>query len=163
MLLMSENDLKSISIEDGEALRFEEYLERYGSLTYHNKGTSMLPMLVQDRDLFTVVPKGPERCRKYDVILYNDKKGRYILHRVVKVRRDDYVVLGDNTYKKEYRKDSDILGVMTSFEHNGREYSVNDTGYRMYSFIRVNSYPVRKLYRKLRHLAGKVLRILHLR
>ena len=58
-----------------EQINFEDYLARYGSLTYKNKGTSMMPLLRQDRDLFTIVKKGPERCSKYDVVLYKDTRG----------------------------------------------------------------------------------------
>ena len=146
-----------------EPLKFEEYLAKYGSLTYHNKGISMLPLLVQDRDLFTLVPKGNERCKKYDVILYNDRRGRYVLHRIVKVRPHDYVVLGDNTYNKEYRRDESILAVMTSFVHNGKEHSVDETGYKIYSVVWTAIYPLRKLYLKARRFGGRVLRKLHLR
>ena len=46
----------------GGAVSFEEYLDRNGSLTYSNLGVSMLPLLRQGRDLFTVEKKGPERC-----------------------------------------------------------------------------------------------------
>ena len=99
---------------DSGQINFEEYLERYGTLTYHNKGTSMMPLLKQDRDLFTLVRKGPERCKKYDVVLYKNPKGQYVLHRIVEVRPEDYVILGDNTYTKEYYKDQDILAVMAS-------------------------------------------------
>ncbi len=35
-------------------ISYEEYLERNGSLTYTNSGVSMLPLLRQGRDLFTV-------------------------------------------------------------------------------------------------------------
>ena len=51
-------------------MTYEEYLEKNGEMTYTNRGVSMLPLLKQDRDMFTVRRKGEERCRKYDVILY---------------------------------------------------------------------------------------------
>lgn len=38
-------------------MTFEEYLDIYGKMTYRNVGVSMLPMLKQDRDLFTVEKK----------------------------------------------------------------------------------------------------------
>lgn len=146
-----------------EPLRFEEYLEKYGSLTYHNKGVSMMPLLKEGRDLFTLVPKGAELCKKYDVVLYRNHRGQYVLHRIVKVRPDDYVIRGDNTYFDEYHKDSDILAVMKSFVHKGKEHSVDEAGYRLYSVLRTQSYPLRKQYIKLRRFGGKILRRLGLR
>ena len=63
-----------------ESMKYEEYLDRYGSLTYANVGVSMLPMLREGKDLFTVVKKGPERCKAGDVVLYR-RGSHYILHR----------------------------------------------------------------------------------
>lgn len=90
-------------------------------------------MLRQGRDLFTVVPKGPERCKKYDVVLYRRPSDPYVLHRIIEVRPDSYVILGDNCIAKEYGiRDEDILGVLTSFQHNGHTVSVSDWRYRLY-------------------------------
>ena len=137
---------------------FEEYLNRYGSLTYKNKGFSMMPLLRQDRDLFTIEKKGSERCRKYDVVLYKDRTGAYILHRIIKVRPDGYVIRGDNNYFKEFKTDKEILGVMTSFVRDGKTHKVTDFSYKTYSVLRCASYPLRSVYVKLRHAAGKVLK-----
>ena len=50
---------------------YEEYLKRYGSLTYKNTGTSMLPLLKQGRDAIVVWAVGEyETCKKWDVVLY---------------------------------------------------------------------------------------------
>lgn len=139
---------------NNDQLNFEEYLSRFGSLTYKNKGTSMMPLLRQDKDLFTIVRKGPERCRKYDVVLYKDKLDRYILHRVIKVVKDGYFIRGDNTYRNEFRKEEEIIGVMTGFIRDGKEISVDNPWYKLYSVFRNTSYPVRYFYVKLRHAAS---------
>lgn len=64
-------------------LTLEESLAKNGFLTYRIRGVSMQPMLRQGRDLFTVVPKGPERCKKYDVVLYRRPSDPYVLHRII--------------------------------------------------------------------------------
>ena len=132
-------------------LTYEEYLEKNGSMTYSNVGTSMMPLLKQGRDLFTVTKKGSERCRKYDVVLYRRPPDKYVLHRVVKVRESDYVILGDNCINKEYGiTDDDILGVMTSFVHKGKQHTVNDMTYRIYSHLWVDLSFFRVKLKKLR-------------
>lgn len=114
---------------------YEEYLARNGSMTYTNSGRSMLPLLRQGRDLFTLEKKGPERCRIGDVVLYRAGE-KYVLHRVVQVRENDYVILGDNCVRREFGvTDADIIGVMTGFVRGGREHSVSDPGYRLYSAL----------------------------
>ena len=116
-------------------LSYEEYLEQNGSMTYTNVGVSMLPLLRQGKDLFTVRKKGSERCKVGDVVLYR-REGRYVLHRVVEVRENDYVILGDNCVCREFGvSDEDIIGVMTGYVRGGKEHSVSDLGYRLYSAL----------------------------
>lgn len=137
---------------------YEEELNRKGSFTYTCSGISMLPLLRQRKDLFTIEKKSG-RCQKYDVVLYKRPPESYVLHRVVEVRENDYVILGDNCLNKEYAiKDEDIIGVMTSFVRNGKEYTVDHKGYRIYSKVWCFLYPLRKVWKKFRILCGKVLK-----
>ena len=100
---------------------YEEFLEKNGEMTYSNVGVSMLPLLKQGRDLFTVRKKGKKRCKKYDVVLYRRPPSSYVLHRIIEVREKDYVILGDNCINKEYGiTDDDIIGVMTSLFITGK-------------------------------------------
>ncbi len=133
-----------------EKTNIEEYLKKNGKLTYANKGVSMMPLLKQGRDLFTIEKKTNQRCKKNDVVLY--KRGEdYVLHRIIEVRPQDYVILGDNCIRKEYgTTDKDILGVMTSFKHNGKDYSVQDWQYRLYTFIISHTISVRILIKKMK-------------
>lgn len=118
---------KPISVED--------YLEKNGSMTYTNVGVSMLPLLRQGKDLFTVQKKGPERCRVGDVVLYR-RGEQLVLHRIVSVRANDYVALGDNCIGREYGLTDDrIIGVMSGFVRDGREHTVTERSYRLYSLL----------------------------
>ena len=131
------------------SMKYEEYLEQYGTLTYRNVGTSMLPLIKQGRDLFTITKKGEERCKKYDVVLYRRPPEQYVLHRIIKVRPNDYVILGDNCVKKEYGiTDADILGVMTGFMHKGKNYTCEAFWYKAYSRIWVAFTPLRILAKR---------------
>jgi len=127
-----------------EGSSFEDYLEKYGSLTYTNVGTSMLPLIRQGRDMFVLQKKGLGRCQKGDVVLYRRPPDKYILHRIIGVRPDGYVILGDNCIAKEYGiHDEDIIGVMTGFVRNGKQHSVEDIGYRLYSVLWIYTAPIR--------------------
>ena len=72
-------------------LRFEDYIEKNGSLTYTNVGVSMLPLLRQGKDMFIVSKRNGERCRVGDVVLYRRPPDQYVLHRVIEVRSDDVI------------------------------------------------------------------------
>lgn len=137
---------------------YEEELNRTGKFTYTCKGVSMLPLLHQQKDLFTIEKK-QGRYHKYDVVLYKRPPKSFVLHRIVEVREQDYVILGDNCINKEYGiRDEDILGVMTSFVRNGREYSVEQRGYRIYSELWYRIYPLRKLWMKGKIRCKKIIR-----
>lgn len=112
---------------------FEEQLEKYGTLVYTNVGDSMMPLLRQKRDLMVIERKGKQRCKKYDAVLYRRPAGEYVLHRILKVRPDDYVICGDNRWCREYGvPDEWILGVLTAVVRDGKEIPVTDWRYQLY-------------------------------
>ena len=130
-------------------LSIEAYLSENGTLTYTNKGRSMLPLLREGKDLFTLRRKGNERCRVGDVVLYKRPPNHYVLHRIVRVIDGEYVILGDNCIEYEHGiKDDDIIGVMTSFTRSGHEYSVNCAGYKLYTFMLLHTIPIRIFMKK---------------
>lgn len=118
----------------------------------------MLPLLRQQKDLFTIT-KRQSRCKKYDVALYKRADGAYVLHRIIKVLPDGYVFLGDNCLNKEYGiTDQDVLGVMTSFVRDGKEYAADAGGCLLYAKVWYMLYPVRRLWKllklKIRRIGG---------
>lgn len=128
-----------------------DYLKQNGTLTYTFRGTSMYPLLKQGRDLFTVVSKTSERCNKYDVVLYRRSGHQYILHRIIEVRGNDYVIQGDNCIAKEYGiRDEDIIGIMTSFQHKGKTYDVADKRYLLYVHIWTTIHPFISVLQRIR-------------
>ena len=107
--------------------------------------------------------KGDDRCKAGDVVLYKRPPDSYVLHRVVEVRENDYVILGDNCAAKEYGiKDADILGVMTGYVRGGREHSTDDAGYRLYSSVWMHTISLRialkKAVQRLKNLVKKIIR-----
>ena len=115
-----------------EQTTFEELLEKNGYLVYSTVGLSMMPLLRQRRDIVEIRAKGSERFRKYDVVLY--KQGsKYVLHRILKVNPEDYVIAGDHNFFREYGiTDDDILGVMTRIIRDGKEVRMDNKLYRCY-------------------------------
>ena len=135
-----------------------EYLAEHETLTYTNVGVSMLPLLRQGKDLFTVRRKGPERCKRGDVVLYR-RGNQYVLHRVVEARPTDYVILGDNCVGKEYGvTDADIIGVMTGYVRSGREHSVRERGYRLYSWFILRTIGPRVFLKRWKTAAARFLK-----
>lgn len=123
---------------------FEEELAGNGKLIYTNVGVSMLPLIRQHRDLIVVEQKKPARCKKYDVVLYKRPSGQYVLHRILKVRRKDYVLCGDNCRHREYGvTEEQILGVLSGVVRDGKMVTVTDWRYRFYVHLWCDFFYVR--------------------
>ena len=135
---------------------FEELLRRDGVLVYKVKGVSMLPMLRQNRDL-VVISRPEGRLRPYDVALYR-RGGKYVLHRVLRVREEDYLIRGDNCLALEEIPAQDVLGVLTAFVRDGKRIPVTDRRYRRYARVWCALYPARRVFLRARGLAGRVVR-----
>ena len=136
----------------------EEVLARDKVLVYRTRGTSMEPMLRQNRDLVTIrVPSA--RLKKYDVALY--KRGKdCVAHRVIKVLPDGYLIRGDNTFKTERVPEGNVLGVLTGFMRRGKQYSADGRLYRLYARAWHFIFPARYFWRRLtRFLSSRLARV----
>ena len=110
---------------------FEEELEQNGTLVFPNKGTSMMPLLRENRDLMVIEKKGPGRLKKYDAVLYK-RDDTYVMHRILKVRDRDYWIVGDHCRVGEFVKDEQILGVLKQVVRDGRTIRTTDPCYQVY-------------------------------
>lgn len=147
-------------MNDLDMISYEEALETEGRIVAINSGKSMLPLLREKRDIMVIDKKGAERCKKYDAVLYKSG-GRYILHRVIKVRENDYVIVGDNCRVPEYGiKDENILGILTAVVRDGKkELKCDSFILRLYAHIWCDFFPVRAALIRLREIAYRAAKI----
>ena len=135
-------------------ISFEEELEQNGTLVFPNKGTSMMPLLRENRDLMVIEKKGPGRLKKYDAVLYK-RDDTYVMHRILKVRDRDYWIVGDHCRVGEFVKDEQILGVLKQVVRDGKTIHTTDPGYRMYVHLWCDFFPVRSTLLLLKAAALK--------
>ncbi len=138
----------------------EEVLLSQGKYIGPTVGVSMLPMLKTRRDTI-VVAKKTERLKPLDVALY--KRGdAYILHRVLQVTEDGYIIRGDNCYVDEIVPEGDVIGVLTEFFRKNEQYTVDDERYLQYVQKRLRRYKSRRFFvltkRKLVGLVKKPIK-----
>lgn len=134
--------------------QIEDVLREEGMFVSTTVGVSMYPMLRNRKDTIIVMPY-EGRLKKYDVPLY--KRGSsYILHRIIEVRPDSYVIRGDNCIQKEYGiTDEQILGVLTGFYRGAKKVNMNGIGYKLYVHVWPFLYPMRRMYVQTRSLAAR--------
>lgn len=133
-------------------MSFEGILARDGVLIYPNVGDSMRPMIRQGRDLL-VIRRLERKPVRNDIVLYKRDNGQYVLHRLIKIRKNDYVMRGDNRYGKEYGiTDQHIIGILTSIIRNGEELPLSSWKYRLYVYVWCNLYPLRAVVLRVQSL-----------
>lgn len=137
---------------------FEEEIHRNGTIIYTNVGDSMMPFIKQGRDVL-VISRAEGRLKRYDVPLYKRDSGQYVLHRILKVRENDYVICGDNRCSREYGiTDRHIIGVLTGIIRDGREIPVTDRKYRIYVHLWCDFFPVRAFFIRIRQFLKRRLK-----
>lgn len=128
-------------------MHIEEVLASQGVYISTTSGVSMYPMLRDRQDTIIIRPVSG-RLKKYEVPLY--RRGEdYVLHRIVKVTPEGYVICGDNCLNREYQvTDGEIIGVLRGFYRGDREVDMNGCGYRLYYRFWVAVYPVRYVVKR---------------
>lgn len=145
-------------MENEKSIR--EILDTYGKYTSLTTGVSMWPLLYNQRDNIIVV-KNEGRLKKYDIALYEDKRGKYVMHRVVEVHDDHYIIIGDNCITREYVTDDMICGVLAGFFRKGKRYidCQNGKAQLLYAKIWVALYPLRPALLRLENIGRRIKRI----
>lgn len=114
------------------------------------RGVSMLPMLRQGKDAVELAPLPPQ-LKKYDLPVYQYPSGKYVMHRVVAVKDDHYVCLGDNTLEYEKIRPEQMIGVVSAFKRGEKRIDVEDPAYRLYCRFWCAIFPVRKFLTRVKY------------
>lgn len=123
---------KEFKLEEYDSL-IKEVIESGGEFRMYPKGVSMLPILRQGKDSVVLVkPVFP--LSRGQIIFYQRKNGQYVLHRIVGIRKDGYVLCGDNqTYKEEGITQNMIIAVVNKIYRGDKE--VSQTVCKIYEFL----------------------------
>ena len=95
--------------------KFEEVLEKDGELFFTNVGYSMYPLIRQREDILHIVKSNT--YKKGDIILYKSDIDHYVLHRILKIKKNKIICAGDYNYFKDKPIPSNqILGLLISIK-----------------------------------------------
>ena len=136
-----------------------EKLVSGGRVTFSPKGVSMLPMLRAEGDSVTLV-RPPARIKKGTVALFiseADGERKYLLHRLVAVKNGEYLFCGDKRKVCDPPVSADaVIGVVDGYTSRGREHSLREPWYRVYSAWMVATYRIRKTSLKIQDLVYRL-------
>ncbi len=137
-------------------MTFEEILARDGRLVYRNAGDSMKPMIREGRDILVIRPAAG-KLKRADVPLYRRNSGEYVLHRVIGIRKDGYVLCGDNRHRPEYGvQDRQVIGVLDAVVRDGREESAGSLKWKLFGRVWTFLFPARVLAGKSRTVLKRI-------
>ncbi len=149
---------KNVSM--AELLPFiEEAFSRNAAFKLAIKGTSMNPLLYQNRD-YVLLEKPVFPLSVGDIPLYRRNDGAFVLHRIVSIDEKGYVMCGDNQFILEKGiTDENIIGVTSALIINGKEISVSDEEYIEHKNKYLKNlnyrYPIRRARYKLHGIKEK--------
>ena len=137
-----------------------EIIETVGAYVSAPSGTSMRPMLREGID--TVRVEGYSgRLSRYDVALYARPDGKHVLHRVIRVTEDGYVIRGDNCdYTERGITDGMVIGRMVGFWRGEKYIPADNRLYRLYVRVHTALYPLRflriRVWKRLRRVLVRI-------
>lgn len=134
---------------------FREELERTGTLVYTNKGVSMRPLLRQGRDLMVIRSASPP-YQINDAVLFLRDNGQYVLHRIRKVERGRYYIIGDNCASGEWVREDQILGLLTEIRRGRHTVSCTSRPYLCFVRFWWAIFPLRRMMKRLRFRTAHV-------
>ena len=133
-----------MQLQETQKYKIEDVLREKGVYVGPTVGVSMLPMLKNRRDTIVVRPK-TARLKPLDVALY--KRGNdYVLHRVLSLTDDGYVIRGDNCYSDENVPEDAVIGVLTEFFRKDKHVLCTDEKYLKYVHKRLKRYKTRRFF-----------------
>ena len=94
---------------------FEEVLDKDGELIFTNVDYSMYPLIKQREDVLRIIKT--DNYKKGDIVLYKSEIDHYVLHRVLKIKKDKIILAGDYNYWKDKPITKEqVLGKLTSIK-----------------------------------------------
>lgn len=126
-----------------------ETISTGGEFRLFHKGTSMMPLLRQGIDSVLLV--SPTNIKKNDIVLYERPSGQLVMHRIIKVKRNSYLICGDNQYILEKGITNENMLAKVKGIYRGEEYfDIDNKQYKKY----VKKLPIRRFKIKLLYALG---------
>ena len=136
----------------------EEAFERNATFKIPITGTSMNPLLYEKRD-FVLIKRPEFPLAIGDIPLYRRGDGHFVLHRIVDINENGYVLCGDNQFiLEEGITDAAVIGVVCEMNINGKAVGVCDAEYIKHKEKYVKNVGKRYPLRRLRYNLSRLLK-----
>ena len=134
--------------------KFEDVLNKDGELFFTNVGYSMYPLIREREDILHIIKT--DDYKKGDIVLYKSNVEHYVLHRILKIKKDKIILAGDYNYFKDQPITlNQILGKLISIKKkDGKEIDLSKNK-KARKFFYTNFFHIKAFFQ----IIGKILHI----
>lgn len=144
--------------EQGYSSQIESDLHTNGFCLCMTVGDSMEPLLREQQNA-VLIERVDGKLKENDVVLFRrPKENKYVLHRIIKVRKDDYLICGDNRLYREPVPHEWVIGVMRGYYEGEQFIEVTSRCYRNYVVCLRKRYWIRWLHAFPKRVYKKLVR-----
>ena len=134
--------------------KFEDVLDIDGELIFTNVGYSMYPLIKQREDILTIVKSNT--YKKGDIVLYKSDIDHYVLHRILKIKKDKIILAGDyNYFLDKPITSSQLLGLLTTITKKDGKVIDLSKNKKARKFFYTNFFYIKAFFQ----IIGKILHI----
>ena len=132
-------------MENKNKCSYQEQLQKNSQIAIVPKGNSMWPTL-KNQGQSVIIGAKTQRLNEFDVALYVRGQNDFVLHRVLTVLPDGYLMCGDSQFYTEKVGEDQIFGVMLGFYRGKKFIDCQDVK----QINKAKKWYKRKAYRKFR-------------
>lgn len=135
----------------------KQSLEESGQAFVRVTGDSMRPLLRHLEDGVFIVPV--ERIKRGDIVLFDRRNGRYVLHRVIRVRGDYFSMCGDNQWRMDRKLPAaQVVGRVQWIQRGSKVIPADKWWMKAYAWLRSWIDPAKNLLYRMIHYVKRKLR-----
>lgn len=108
----------------------KEKLNSNGEVNLTITGNSMYPFFINKVTNVKLV-KPNRKLKAKDIVFYKTPNGAWALHRIIKVKKDHFVIIGDALRVKEYIKKEEVIGFVQAYSYKNKNTNCNNFIYKL--------------------------------
>lgn len=128
--------------------KFEDVLNKDGELFFTNVGYSMYPLIREREDILHI--KTSDTYARGDIILFKSTQDHYVLHRILKFKKDKIITAGDyNYFKDQPITKEQILGKLITIKKKDGKVIDLSKDKKGRKFWYTNFFPIKAFFQKV--------------
>ena len=134
--------------------KFEDVLNKDGELFFTNVGYSMYPLIKEREDILHI--KTSDTYKRGDIILFKSNAEHYVLHRILRIKKDKIITAGDyNYFKDQPITKEQILGKLITIKKKDGKVIDLSKDKKARKFFYTNFFHIKAFFQMI----GKVLHL----